>query len=187
MENEKAHERARAVPAAPKRENYYKEECVPNPLFEARGRNTMGQGGQGNPIAQKDEVQNSRSSGGRSQRESVHERLGDRVHSNNLRISSEAAQYFDLRTHIYQSRSKMHARKEKSKNSSIGDSNSECFPKTSGKGPSKQKTLIPGNMIGINDLAKAIKKLEYESKTDKDLLEGSDSPFTKEILTHSFW
>lgn len=102
------------------------------------------------------------SSGGRSQRVSVYERLGDRVqngqghHNNNPRALSGATQDFDLRTHISQSRSKTYAREEKSGNSSTRDSNNANFPKTGSKGYSKQQTVVSNNMIDINYLTKAI-------------------------------
>lgn len=60
--------------------------------------------------------------------------------------------------------------------------NSKKASTKNNKGQSKQLVsapIVPGNPININDLAKAIKKLEDD---DEDLIEGSDSSFTTKIL-----
>lgn len=78
-------------------------------------------------------------------------------------------------------RTKTKARKEKSEASSTGNSNSEGLPKGNNKGRSKQQVAIPSNLIDINDLAKAIKKLGYENDNDGET-RRVDTPFTTKIL-----
>lgn len=78
------------------------KECVPSPLSEARRCYKGGQNDQENPTFRRDEAQNSRGSGGRSQRATVHERLEDRAQNkqgprnSNPCTPSGATQDFDL-------------------------------------------------------------------------------------------
>lgn len=96
-------------------------------------------------------------------------------------MPSAVGKAFDLRSQISHSRSKAKQRREKTETSFM-DSNNNDAPVGKSKGHSKQKAAGPSNSININDLAKAIKKLEYEKENDDELLKGSDSPFTTEIL-----
>lgn len=93
----------------------------------------------------------------------------------------------DLRTQISRTRLKakeVKRRRERSETSSTDSSSKEASTKND-KVQSRHLVAaptVPDNPIDINDLTKALKKLEDEEDDDEDLLEGSDSPFIADIL-----